>query len=109
MELKNVGLPIAQRELELEGARKITVVVGKPEKFPGDDDYYCPYQITGLGDDKVRYAGGIDGVQALWLALQMIAADLYTSSEAQNGKLTWHDERDLGFPVPESVRDLLPP
>lgn len=109
MELKNVGIPIAKRELELEGATKVTVTIGKPEKFPGNDDYYCPYQIAGLGDGKVRYAGGIDGVQALLLTLEMIGADLYTSAEAQHGKLTWSDERALGFPVPDSIRDLLPP
>jgi hypothetical protein len=109
VELKNVGVPIAQRELELEGATKVTVTIGKPEKFPGSDDYYCPYQVVGLGDSKVRYAGGIDGVQALLLALEMIGADLYTSSEAQHGKLSWNEERALGFPVPDSIRDLLPP
>lgn len=108
MELKDIGLPIAQRELELEGGEKVIVVIGKPERLLGEDDFYCPYQITGLGDAKVRYASGVDAVQALWLVLQMIGSDLYTSSEARDGKLTWNDERVLGFPVPDSIRDLLP-
>jgi hypothetical protein len=33
------------------------VQIGKPCEFPDGKGYYRPYQITGLGDTKVRYAG----------------------------------------------------
>jgi hypothetical protein len=109
MHLKNLGIQIATRMLDLDG-KQVTVVIGKPEKFPDGEDYYCPYQIVGTGDGQVRYAGGIDAVQALQLALQMIGVDLRTSQDARSGKLSWDagSRGDLGFPVPNSVRDPAP-
>lgn len=110
MKLTDVGVQIATRVLDL-GGRQITVVIGKPEKFPDAEDFYCPYQIVGLGSGRVRYAGGIDAVQAMQLALKMVGADLYTSPESQAKQLTWQggeSSGDLGFPVPDSVKDLAP-
>lgn len=102
MKLTSVGTVIAVRELDLLGGGKATVTIGKPEKFPDADDYYCPYQISGIKRSNVRYAGGVDAVQALELALKMIGADLYTSDEAKAGALSWKgsDKGDLGFPQP---------
>ncbi len=57
-------------------------------------------------------AGGADSVQGLELALKMIGATLYASPEAREGRLTWNCARttgDLGFPVPDSIRDVAPP
>ncbi len=51
-------------------------------------------------------------MQALLLALKRVGADLYTSAEAKAGLLTWEagsSKSDLGFPVPDSIRDLAPP
>jgi len=112
MNLKNVGQVIAIRELTSNSGKKITVTIGIPEMFPdGGDDYYCPYQIIGIGNERVRYAGGIDSVQSLELAFKMIGTDLYTSAEAQAGELNWaggSKKGDLGFPVPDVMSDLLP-
>src|SRR4030081_2369044 len=101
MKLKDVGTVIATRELSISVGTTVTVLIGKPEKFPDSEDYYCPYQILGLGNQRVRYAGGIDAVQALELALKMIGTDLYTSKEVQAGELSWPGGKkgDLGFPV----------
>lgn len=108
MKLIDVGTVIATRELSLSPGKIITVLIGKPEKFPDTDDYYCPYQILGFGSQRVRYAGGSDAVQALELTLKMIGTDLYTSKEAQAGELSWHGGRNLGFPVPDVLSDLPP-
>lgn len=110
MKLDKIETIVATRNLMLAGSRRIIIFLGKPEKFPDSDDYYCPYQIIGLGAEKVRYAGGIDAVQALQLALNMIGADLYTSAESKNGELSWEGGKkgELGFPVPDTIRDLLP-
>ena len=109
MQLKDVGVQIATRELQASG-RKITVVIGKPEMFPDGVNFYCPYQIVGIGNERVRYAGGVDAVQALQLAMQMIGAELYTSQEAQSKQLSWVDDTgNLGFPVPDVLQDLVPP
>lgn len=109
MKLTSVGVVIAQRELSLAQKAKISVYIGKPELFPDGNGHYCPYQIIGLGDHKVRYAGGEDAVQALTLALKSVGALLYTSAEGKAGLLRWNDSGDLGFPVPDSIRDLAPP
>jgi hypothetical protein len=112
MKLNDVGAVIATRELSLLAGKKVTVLIGKPEKFSGAEDYYCPYQILGLGSERVRYAGGIDAVQALELTLKMIGTDLYTSQEAQGNELSWNGGQksgDLGFPVPNVLSDLPPP
>jgi hypothetical protein len=108
MKLNDVGVVIARRELALAGGQRVTVIVGKPEPFPDTPDFYCPYQILGLGPERVRYAGGVDGVQALELTLKMIGADLYTSNEAKAKELTWMGSANLGFPVPDSIKDLPP-
>ena len=109
MHLKDVGVQVATRILDLNG-KEVAVMIGRPEKFPDGEDYYCPYQIVGMGGGQVRYAGGIDAVQALQLAIQMIGADLYSSQDARSGKLSWHagSPGDLGFPVPNSMRDSAP-
>ena len=111
VKLDSVGEIIAVRELFLSGSKdKVTVIIGRPQRFPDSTDYYCPYQIGGLGESKVRYAGGIDTIQAFLLALQRVGVDLYTSKEAKAGMLKWEgsDKGNLGFPVPESVSDLVP-
>lgn len=46
MQLKEVGVQIATRMLDLNG-KQVTVVIGRPEKFPDGEDYYCPYQLCG--------------------------------------------------------------
>ena len=111
MKLDSVGTIIALRELVLVDAKKVTVIIGKPEKFPNSDDYYCPYQIVGIGNGRVLHAGGIDSIQAILLALKMIGADLYTSEAAKAGSLRWKggEKGDLGFPVPEVLKTIIKP
>jgi hypothetical protein len=110
MQLTSIGELIAKRELDLAGQGKVTVLIGMPKKCADDDDYYCPYQIVGIGNERVRYAVGVDEVQALQLVQKMIGTDLYTSKEAASGALDWKggDKGDLGFPVPDVLRDLAP-
>jgi hypothetical protein len=100
MKLTSVGTVIAMRALRLGKGGKVTVVVGKPKKFRGESDYYCPYRIVGIGDEIVRHAGGVDPIQALQLAFRQIGARLSASKEAKAGKLTWdagNEKGDFGF------------
>lgn len=113
MKLTNVGDVIATRALTLrgdDGDKEIVIVIGKPRPFDGGTDFLCPYQIRGMERKKVTYAGGVDAVQALELALAKIGAELYTSEAAKSGKLRWDggDAGDLGFPVPATLQDLGP-
>jgi hypothetical protein len=100
MKLNDVGVVVASRTFALNGEEKVTVLIGKPEKFPDEDDYFCPYQIVGVGSERVRHAAGVDAVQALQLAMQMIGADL--SASKQSGKLTWLGDDELGFSTPDA-------
>lgn len=86
----HLGQIIAIRMLHVaDGPKNIKVRIGRPKRFPDGEDYYCPYQIIGTGNEKVQHAAGIDGVQALVLTLEKIGTDLYTSVEAKSGTLSW--------------------
>ena len=101
MELDSVGPVIAERELTIrDSGRVVRIEIGAPAKFLDGNDYYCPYRIIGLGDGPVRYAGGIDSIQALLLALRLVAATLLASEEAKSGTLMWEGDEQggLGFP-----------
>jgi hypothetical protein len=108
MKIDRIETVIAKRELTLPEGKIVTVLIGKPTKFPDSEDYYCPYHIAGLGNENYQYARGIDAVQSIYLALKKIGTNLYTSEQALAGVLRWNDERDLGFPVPDSIRDQTP-
>ncbi|HUO98666.1 MAG TPA: hypothetical protein VMU01_08345 [Rhizomicrobium sp.] len=109
MDEPHLGPIVARREFELESGGTVTAFLGQP--YPVDDGgtYFCPYQIDGIGSRVIRRAGGVDAVQALLLALQMMATDLYCSDAGRQGKLRWLGKRNLGFPVPKSIADLEPP
>ena len=112
MKLDSVGDVFLTRKLYLTGdeEKEIIIKLGKPKNFPDSPDYYCPYQIVGIGKEKVGYVGGIDEIQALLLSMERVGAILYTSEEYRNGRLRWEGDEsgDLGIPVPKNLRDLLP-
>jgi hypothetical protein len=102
--LESLGEIIAVREFQaVDGSAfkpKVKVSIGKPEQFPEGPGYYCPFQISGAGSDDVKYAVGIDSVQALQLVMVMIGATLEFRNQELRGILRWEGSRkgDLGFP-----------
>ena len=109
MHFATVGEIIAKRRLYIIGhdkaAEEIILVLGKPQQFPDSGDYYCPYQITGLGSQKVKYGAGIDAFQAIQLTIEKIAIDLWSLNKELQGRLRWEGDEhgDLGFPPPTKV------
>jgi hypothetical protein len=100
---------IATRLISLDAHAPESVELYMPVKRAGEnEEFRCGYRILGLGDDRMKYASGVDSMQALYLALQRIGIDLYTSQPGKSGRLRWLDQRDLGFPVPSSMSDLAP-
>jgi hypothetical protein len=98
MKITDLGTVIAQRELGGtldERPCTVTVKIGKPYPAPDGKDWYCPYGITTPTRERMSYAGGIDAVQALRLAMRKIDAELTLLSNEL--KLTWCGETDLGF------------
>ena len=104
MILESVGEVIATRSLLLlrDGTAKaeVTVVLGKPQAGQDQQEFYCPYQIRGAGDEKVRAAHGVDAFQALQLALSILAVELDVLNKELGGRLRWEcdDEGGFGFP-----------
>lgn len=71
----DLGYVIGERVIEFcdpEGrSRRVTVRLGAPVRLP-EGDYRCPFQLLGLGDDRVRAPWGEDSFIALEYAIQMI-------------------------------------
>ncbi len=70
-----------------------------PALAPGGE-YQCRWEVQ--WPDKARRrqrrACGIDGVQALMLAMKSVWAELVESEEYRSGELTYLNERDLDLP-----------
>ena len=103
MDRLDLGTVIAKRQLHYsdpeKGNRTVQVLLGAPNESAGGGEWYCPWQIMGIGGEKVRAAYGVDAFQCLQLVMVMIGATLYSLSE--NGKpLAWMENGsgDLGFP-----------
>ena len=107
MQLNTIGQVFITRTLKLSYplSKDVTIAIGKPQKFPDSQDYYCSFQIMGLGDEKVNWVGGIDEVQALLLTLEQIGIRLSETEEYKQGHLSWvgSNERNLGFPHLDSA------
>ena len=71
-------------------------------------NWSCRYEIDWPDGRHTMEAWGVDSVQAILLAFQMIGAELYTSDYHQSGQLMFLDPgQGYGFPVAASIRDLL--
>jgi Domain of unknown function (DUF6968) len=102
MDLKDVGEIIGSREFEIalvDGSREVILHLGKPRPFPDSSGFFCPIQIVGVGDEKVRYAGGVDEIQSLQLALRMAGVLLETLAADVRANLRWKGNTDLGLDV----------
>lgn len=104
---------IAVRTLDLlneadELVDAVTVTLFRPEELPNSAGFSCSYRIHGLSTELVKEGRGSDAMQALLLTLAKIGADLYTSSEANTGRLRWCGDGNLGFPVFMMLNDKVP-
>jgi hypothetical protein len=86
---------IAVRHLSWEGEenREVLVSIGKPAETPDvAGEFYCPIQMTGLGDKEfVTAIYGVDGFQAIELALRFIGQRLADINTKNGGRLRWLD------------------
>lgn len=78
--------------------RPVLVLMGAPEPVEDEEDFRCPYQILGLGDERIRYAHGVDTMQAFLLSFVALRAHLDASPEGREGRITWLGGEDWGFP-----------
>jgi hypothetical protein len=94
--------PVVERRFERHGAHGVTAVrlcLGRPERDPvPGGDWRCRVVIAGMPQPVDRYAYGIDGLQALTLALEMAAADLRYARLPEGERLTFLGGSDLCLP-----------
>jgi hypothetical protein len=86
----------ARRVFKTPAGKPVVVTLGVPQAVPGSD-WGCPLQITGLNTSwrRPKYVFGIDGFQALHLAMQGAGVVL----ESAKQKLEWLGQtEDLGMP-----------
>jgi len=107
MAIGSLGAIIAVRKYLADGgARSVTVKIGKPEEMADHSDYYCPFEIDGIGRGGIDHACGVDAIQALDLAMKKIGVILNFSPEAQAARLSWDGGGDhFGLPLPDSCTD----
>src|SRR5262249_21574617 len=99
-----------RRVFQSAAGKPVVLTIGVPQQVPGSD-CGCPLQITGLNTRwrRPRYVFGIDGFQALHLAMKCADAAL----ESAAPKLAWLGQKsDLGMPkflpeLPKPHRDRL--
>jgi hypothetical protein len=100
----------ARRVFQSANGKPVVLTIGVPQPVPGSD-WGCSLQITGLNSSwrRPRYVFGIDGLQALHLAIKCAAAVLESSAQ----ELAWLGEKGhLGMPkflpdVPKPQQDRL--
>jgi hypothetical protein len=107
MRLEAVDDVMATRGLQVLGetGREVLVKLGRPRPSldaPESGEYFCPFQITGIGDERVRYAAGVDAFQAIELTLRLIGASLRRLNGEAGGKLRWASDANGGLGFPES-------
>lgn len=67
----------------------------RPDPLSQNGDWVCPHQITGLGDDGIGAAYGVDSVQALLLSVYAVRLKLAES----DGTLDWLGMPEFGLTV----------
>ena len=91
---------IAQREFAFDAGgsvTKVTASVSRPARTPEGtyDDWYCSWLIEGPDRRREFCAVGVDGLQALLLALSALRTDLEVIGG--KGKLTFEGGDDLAI------------
>jgi hypothetical protein len=82
---QRLGTIVATRKLKrLDRRGSVLIRVGLPRRRR-TGEWACPYQLTGLADERIRRVLGEDSIQALHLALEAIRMDLKPFEK----QLTW--------------------
>jgi len=85
---------VARRILRLKGADEtwsdVITTIGRPSEASGGE-WLCRCVITGLARREDYSIAGIDGFQAIELAVRFIGDRLKDSPEFREGRLYWDD------------------
>jgi hypothetical protein len=102
-------MQIAERILALRKADgDVAVPVRLFAPVAREKDWACRFTIGWPDGAFEMGVFGVDSAQSLELALRTIGASIYTSDHHASGELMWLEPgKGYGFPVPNSLRDLL--
>lgn len=110
MILPDIGEVIAERKLvyidEHGVERPALVQLGMPRESTEHDGYVeCFYRITGLDYERGGSGIGVDSIDAIRSAMNLIAMDLDYVRGLMEGEIRWEagEDSDLGFPMPSEV------
>jgi hypothetical protein len=100
---------IATRTLTLlDDQRAVEVPIRLYAPEPAQVGWICRFEIAWPEGKIERWGSGVDAVQALSIAMQMIGAEIYVSRHHEANRLMWlAPGRGYGFPVTNNIRDLL--
>jgi hypothetical protein len=77
---RKLGRVLGTRLLHTRGSRRrmVTVRLGVPRR-QGSEEWFCPIQVSGLGNPRIQYVYGEDAIQSVELALQAVRIALEKS------------------------------
>ncbi|MBI1281072.1 MAG: hypothetical protein GC179_23300 [Anaerolineaceae bacterium] len=98
-----LGEVVLEREFETTDSDGniglVKLLIGKAYRDTEPPFPWCsPFQIIGVGDEKVRGVWGFDSIQALTDSLPVIKAYLRVFAKDQQKTITWLGMDDLGLP-----------
>lgn len=85
-----------ERELSCAG-QPMLVRFYQPVQMP-TTEYKCEYEIMWPNRTRRRHAFGVDGIQALILAMGIVHVELTISDYYKDGQLTYYDSVNLDLP-----------
>lgn len=88
--------PFVERKFE-SGDDTVTICFLQPELAPGGE-FQCRWSIAWPDQFQQRYTCGLDGIQALMLAMKTVHSELMESDLYKAGRLTYVDQYDLDLP-----------
>lgn len=87
----------------LESSVAVRIGVPRRDERPGGD-WLCEYEIQGPLWTPTIAIYGVDGLQALMLALASVGAEFDVFERQTRGEVTWLGDPDLGLPSVQRAR-----
>ncbi|MDR6128619.1 hypothetical protein QE361_002175 [Sphingomonas sp. SORGH_AS802] len=95
----------AKRAFVVDG-REVECRFYKP--LQDNDCFFCKVEIDWPEGVKSKRAGGVDEVQALLLGMKMAHVDLLAARNVDGRTVEWLDDKSLGLPISDVIRDWDP-
>lgn len=97
-------ISFVERRFEFYGG-ELVARFAAPIRAAGGE-FQCHFSIGWPAGDQVGFASGLDGLQALMLAMREVHSELIDHDAYRAGRLTWCEQADLDLPPTWSVGPL---